>query len=45
MVKGSFSQSLTGNPYLCLSLDMQIEMTIIKGSKMKVGCKNILKMK
>ena len=37
MTKGLFAQSLTGNPYSCLPLDMWIEMTVNKGSKIKAG--------
>ena len=43
MAKGLFAQSLTGNPYSYLPLDMWIEMTMNKGSKMKAGWKIILK--
>ena len=31
MAKSLFAQSLTGNPYSCLPLDMWIEMTMSKG--------------
>ena len=43
MVNGLFSQSMTGNSYSCLPLDLWIEMTMNKGSKMKSGWKSILK--
>ena len=43
MRDGLFSQSMTGNPYSCLPLDMWIEMTMNKGSKMKAGWSSILK--
>ncbi|MCH2406096.1 MAG: hypothetical protein MK200_07885 [Nitrosopumilus sp.] len=43
MSEGLFSQSMTGNPYSCLPLDLWIEMTMNKGSKMKAGWKSILK--
>ena len=39
MAKGLFPQFLTGNPYSCLPLDMWIEITMNKGSKMKSGWK------
>ena len=45
MAKSLFAQSLTGNPYSCLPLDMWIEMTMSKGSKMKASWKNILRNK
>ena len=38
-----FSQSITGKPYSCLPLDLWIEMTMNKGSKMKAGWMHILK--
>ena len=38
-----FAQSITGNPYSCIPMDMWIEMTMNKGSKMKAGWVNILK--
>ena len=41
--EGLFSQSMTGKPYSCLPLDLWIEMTMNKGSKMKAGWKHILK--
>ena len=44
MVKGLFSQFLTGYPYSCLSLDMGIEITMDKGSKMKQCCYHMLEM-
>lgn len=40
---GLFSQSISGNPYSCLPLDLWIEMTMNKGSKMKAGWLKILK--
>ena len=43
MKDGLFAQSMTGKPYTCLPLDLWIEMTMNKGSKMKAGWKNILK--
>ena len=43
MAKDLLAQSLIGNPYSCLPLDIWIEMTMNKGSKMKPGWKNILK--
>ena len=43
MAKSLFVQSLTGNPYSFLPLDIWIEMTKNKRSKMKAGWKNILK--
>ena len=43
MTKGLFAQSLTGNLYSCLPLDMWIEIMMKKSSKMKKGGKNILK--
>ena len=43
MAKGLFAQTLTGNRYSCLPLDMWIEMAMSIGSKMKAGWKNILK--
>ena len=42
MRNGLFAQSMTGNPYSCLPLDMWIEMTMNKGSKMKAGWIKIL---
>ena len=38
-----FSQSMTGKPYWLLPLDLWIETTINKGSKLKVGWLRILK--
>ena len=38
-----FANSITGDPYTRLPLDMWIEMTMNKGSKMKAGWKQILK--
>ena len=43
MSSGLFSQSMTGNPYSCLPLDLWIEMTMNKGLKMESGWKSILK--
>ena len=43
MTKGLFAQSLTGNPYSRLPVDMWIEMTMNKGSKMKAVWENVLK--
>ena len=43
MREGLFAQSMTGKPYSCLPLDLWIEMTMNKGSKMKAGWKSILK--
>ena len=37
MRHGLFAQSMTGKPYFCLLLDLWIEMTMNKGSKMKAG--------
>ena len=38
-----FAQSMTGKPYSCLPLDLWIEVTMNKGSKMKAGWLRILK--
>eukprot|EP00112_Aurelia_sp_Birch-Aquarium-sp1_P005737 Seg165.6 transcript_id=Seg165.6/GoldUCD/mRNA.D3Y31 product="hypothetical protein" protein_id=Seg165.6/GoldUCD/D3Y31 len=43
LYQGLFAQSMTGKPYSCLPLDLWIEMTMNKGSKMKAGWKKILK--
>ena len=43
MSNGLFSQSITGNAYSALPLDLWIEMTMNKGSKMKAGWKSIPK--
>ncbi len=43
MRDGLFAQSMTGKPYSCLPLDLWIETTMNKGSKMKAGWKRILK--
>ena len=43
MPDGLFAQSMKGKPYSCLLLDLWIEMTINKGSKMKAGFLRILK--
>jgi len=40
---GLFAQSMTGRPYSCLPLDLWIEMTMNKGSKMKAGWLKILR--
>ena len=42
MGEGVFAQSMTGKPYSCLPLDLWIEMTMNKGSKMKAGWLKIL---
>ena len=39
MVNGLFSQSMTGKSYSSIPLDLWIEMTMNKGSKMKAGWK------
>ena len=38
-----FAQSMMGKPYSCLPLDLWIEVTMNKGSKMKAGWLRILK--
>ena len=43
MYEGLFSQSMTGQPYSCLPLDLWIEMTMNKGSKMKAEWSHFLK--
>ena len=43
MQDGLFAQSMTGKPYSCLPIDLWIEMTMNKGSKMKSGWLKILK--
>ena len=43
MCEGLFAQSMTGKPYSCIPLDLWIEMTMNKGSKMKAELKSILK--
>ena len=43
MPDGLFAQSMLGKPYSCLPLDLWIEMTMNKGSKMKAGWLRILK--
>eukprot|EP00112_Aurelia_sp_Birch-Aquarium-sp1_P018096 Seg4270.2 transcript_id=Seg4270.2/GoldUCD/mRNA.D3Y31 product="hypothetical protein" protein_id=Seg4270.2/GoldUCD/D3Y31 len=43
MEEGLFAHSMSGKPYTCLPLDLWIEMTMNKGSKLKAGWKNILK--
>ena len=43
MRDGLFAQSMMGKPYPCLPLDLWIEMTMNKGSKMKAGWLRILK--
>ena len=35
--KGMFAQSMTGNPYSCVALQIWIESTMNKGSKLKNG--------
>ena len=42
MNSGMFAQSLTGNPYSCVALDIWIESTMNKGSKLKNGWLAIL---
>ena len=42
MRDGLFAESMTGKPYSCLPLDLWIEMTMKKGSKMKAGWQRIL---
>ena len=42
-VNGIFAQSMTGKPYSCLALDIWIETTMNKGSKLKSGWIAILK--
>ena len=37
-----FAQSITGKPYSCVALDIWIESTMNKGSKMKAGWMAIL---
>ena len=43
MYEGLFSQSMTVQPYSCLPLDLWIEMTMNKGSKMNGGWYHFLK--
>eukprot|EP00112_Aurelia_sp_Birch-Aquarium-sp1_P017443 Seg4042.3 transcript_id=Seg4042.3/GoldUCD/mRNA.D3Y31 product="hypothetical protein" protein_id=Seg4042.3/GoldUCD/D3Y31 len=43
LYQGLFAQSMTAKPYSCLPLNLWIEMTMNKGSKMKAGWKKILK--
>ena len=43
MRDGLFAQSMMGKPYSCLPLDLWIEMTMNKGSKMKVDWLRILR--
>ena len=44
MKEGLFAKSMTGKSYSCsLPLDLWIEITMNKGSKMKAGWKRILK--
>ena len=43
MRHGLFAQSMTGEPYYCLPLDLWIEMKMNKESKIKAGCLKILK--
>ena len=40
--RGMFAQSVTGNPYSCVALQIWIESTMNKGSKLKNGWKAIL---
>ena len=40
--KGMFAQSMTGNPYSCVALQIWIESTMNKGSKLKNGWRAIL---
>ena len=40
---GMFAQSMTGKPYSCLALDIWIETTMNKGSKLKSGWLAILR--
>ena len=42
MDSGMFAQSMSGNPYSCVALDIWIESTMNKGSKMKAGWLAIL---
>ena len=42
MQDGLFAQSMTGNPYSCVALDIWIESTMNKGSKLKSGWLAIL---
>ena len=42
MEDGMFSQSMTGNPYSCVALDIWIELAMNKGSKLKSGWLAIL---
>lgn len=42
MKDGMFAQSMTGNPYSCVALDIWIESTMNKGSKLKSGWLAIL---
>ena len=42
MDSGMFAQSMSGNPYSCVALDIWIETTMNKGSKMKAGWLAIL---
>ena len=43
MAGGLFAQSMTGKPYSCLPLDLWIEMSMNKGSKLMAGRIKILK--
>lgn len=43
MESGMFAQSMTGKPYSCVALDIWMESTINKGSKLKSGWLAILK--
>ena len=42
MDSGLFAQSMTGKPYSCVALDIWIESTMNKGSKLKSGWLSIL---
>ena len=42
MERGMFAQSMTGNPYSCVALEIWIESTMNKGSKLKNGWLAIL---
>ncbi len=42
-LSSNFAQSMTGNPYSSIPWDLWIEMTMNKGSKMKVGWLSILR--
>ena len=42
MAQGIFAQSIKGNPYSCLPLDLWIEMTMNKGSKINFENESML---